>query len=286
VVLCDNDLAESPGPIDVRLNGSNLTRIDVPGHPDLRRNGVNIFDLNLTSLNGSARFPVFNGVDRLQISNGSSDHLCLTHVLLMVNGRTIFANRNLRGWWVGSTWGGQLLWGRSTLRNGGLWRIYRMPAFPTRMPRYELESRIEALVGHALATQYPVLQWDGLEGRDYVEVSRLSDRTFRVTIDLEYTDEPWYCFGGDQPLTAVVDATMSCRDGQLTITPTARVDFRGDGACGWVISAVGAEDLIEDMATTKLQNLLQTLSQNLSSTLPVSSCIVPRVEADGSLSLF
>jgi hypothetical protein len=204
-----NDDTEDP--VRVRLNSSlppafsglptflpngNETWLDY-GRDDFERGKTDTYDLNLSGISE------FGDIHGISFGINGDDHWCVAGFSLFVNGVKVY-NEN-RSPCVASQDGGaqQISFLNVThekLRANPLWKAYKTPKLVDgkealeklsngesvevlTLKRAELESRIEATVGHSIA--FNKLEWGDLFGERYVEANATDDpQVAHIDLDL------------------------------------------------------------------------------------------------------
>jgi len=185
----DVDGAGTDDSVKVKLNDQNYTWLDY-GRDDFERGARDSYDLELSGV------CCFSEITMLRIEKVGTDAWCLQGFTLEVNGRQVFNQDNLSPdqpacQWIGDGGPPSITISSAQLRASPEWQAYSQPDVINRMsantcgiPRDELESRIEAHVGHLLHGRS--LKWGHIGGRGAVEVSQRSRLAVKVDLDLEY----------------------------------------------------------------------------------------------------
>jgi hypothetical protein len=165
------------------INDASFTWLDY-GRADFQRNTTHAYDLNLDNL-------AFRGdIHRVEIHKYGTDGWCLAGFRVLVNGvetyTQTFAAQPGGCLWLDNDDGHSpsVFVQHATLRAHPSWTAFVQPArfglsgvpaelvATLRIPRAELESRVEALMGHHLHGE--AAYWGGLEGARYVEATQAS----------------------------------------------------------------------------------------------------------------
>jgi hypothetical protein len=173
----------------VKLNDRNFTWLDY-GRDDFERAARDPYDLELGGV------CCFSEITMIRIAKPGTDAWCLQGFTLEVNGRRVFNQDNLSPdppacQWIGNGGPPSITISFAELRASPEWQAYSQPDAISRIsattcgiPREEMESRIEAHVGHLLHGRS--LKWGHISGRGAVEVSQRSRTAVKVDLDLEY----------------------------------------------------------------------------------------------------
>jgi hypothetical protein len=274
----------------VMLNGHNLTWIDYGGD-DLERGDEFTYDLVLDGVSDLA------DVNAIGIAKEGTDGWCIESLSLLVNSKD-HQPVEIYNEYFGSTaatchwldWASAGIHGSYTvpharLRAHPLWQNFQQPdpQMALGMPREELESRIESMVGNKIHGKDAY--WGDLDGDRYVEVSFKDEKAIHVTLDLV----------AEVPLTRNPEVDLSfdlrfagsCTDGQtpleVHITPeniqaSADADWWEEVVTFWINFLEGD---VADAVVNGFPNLAQTLSLNPGK----PACVDPVVGQNGSLSL-
>jgi len=277
--------------VRVQLNGPNLTWIDY-GHNDFARGDDATYDLLLDGVSDLA------DIDSIYIHKEGTDGWCIESLALLVNSKEenpieIYHQD------FGST-AGTCLWidkadghkeyhkvSRSEMRAHPLWQTFQQPNPPTVFRQEELESRIESIIGDALHGQDGVF-WGDLDGRGYVELSRLDDLTARVSVDL-VADLP--VSNPEVNLVFDLQFSGSCSDGQTplqlnitagNVTPHADFDWKTEWASGLFY-------LLLELVETHVAHRVEDAFPNLTKTITINAdrpvCITPQLLSTHTLRL-
>jgi hypothetical protein len=215
VRVCDASDAGTDDGIEASLASGNYTRMNY-GRDDFERNSAFTYDLKLDGISAISR------LTRLRIRRvGGDDAVKLCSASLLINGRQIYARSFGSGLWLDADGSHASTFevSRGTMDDLTAWRNYVPPAVSLNLSRAEIESRIEAHVGDAIAGNR--LDWGGLNGRAYVEASRKTSSTVAVDLDLTY-DLPLL----PDPRVDVDFDLVAPSDGSLRLTPiNVRVDL-------------------------------------------------------------
>lgn len=225
VRTCDSPTAGTNDAVFASLNASNSTKLDYP-HNDLQRNTSFTYDLMLTGVTQ------FSDITRLRVSKRGSNGLCLRSLDLFVNDRLIFS-RNMNSLFLddSGSHAPRVTINGLRLRISEQWQTYTQPFPPFVIPHDELVSRVSSSVGTMMDGQS--VHWGHLVGSAFVAVSRETDTSVHVNLDLE----------GEHtvplvPLPAVdvaFDLEFGCSDGKIDVQATnAAVNVSFDGPLGFI----------------------------------------------------
>lgn len=167
----------------IKLNGQNATWCD-SGEDDFERGKTHTYDLMLVDMNGTPTLARLRDIAMLEISKTGSDGWCVSDVELIINNVPIFRKNYPGGKWLDT---GKLstMISSQELRSHSMWQSWRSPQPSPVVPRAEIESRIESLVGHFLHGKKVGL--GKVYGRSAVEASHRDAQTLHVDLDLEYS---------------------------------------------------------------------------------------------------
>jgi hypothetical protein len=195
-------LNDRPPPVfsglPTRIPSGNETRMDY-GRDDFEKGNTDTFDLNLTNISE------FGDIHGITFAVAGDDMWCLSSLSLFVNGVRVYnethspCKQSQDG---GNTLTGFHFVSHDKLRAHPLWKAYQTPQLVDvdeaienlangdpievlRIPRKELESRIEGAVGHAIA--FKDLEWGKLEGSRFVQATATAadPQVAHVDLDLE-----------------------------------------------------------------------------------------------------
>lgn len=164
--------------VKVQLNGANSTWLDY-GRDDFERNTNYTYDLKL---NGISRL---SDLQYLYISKTGTDGWAVKSFSLLINGRAIYTQTFPgSGRWFDTDPGqsNSYFVSFATLRSDDAWVSYVPPFPPLTIPRDEMESRVEGLIGDFIRGNQ--LEWGHLYGRA-VEATRKNNNTLHFDLDLE-----------------------------------------------------------------------------------------------------
>lgn len=170
--------AGSDDSVRVQLNSANTTWLDY-GRDDFERNTNYTYDLKL---NGISRL---SDLKYIYIAKTGSDGWAVKSFSLLVNGRTIYTQTFPgNGRWFDNDSGesNSYFVSSSTLRGDDAWVNYVAPFPPLTIPRAEMESRVEGIIGDFIHGNQ--LEWGHLYGRA-VEATRKNTNTLHFDLDLE-----------------------------------------------------------------------------------------------------
>jgi hypothetical protein len=171
--------------VSLTENDTNFTWLDY-GIQDFKRNSTQIYDLNLNAVD------LRSDIHQIKIHTYGTDGWCLDRMRLIVNGVSVYEQdfdvQPSGCLWLDNDDGHQpiLFVSHETIRgdHDSLWNAYAQPqrflltgtpsdlTATLRIDGPELESRIEALVGHHLHGEEAY--WGGLEGLRFVEAEAAS----------------------------------------------------------------------------------------------------------------
>ncbi len=251
MVVGDVDDAGTDDGVKVELNDNHHTWLDY-GRDDFQRNSDFTYDLVLSNVGK------LDDIKYLRISKTGSDGLCLKSFDLLINGKKIFSQNLAVGRtpcrWIDGDDGHQPTFSvsRAALRAHPLWQTYTQPFPPLVIPRAELESRIESIVGDRL--HGTKLYWGEISGRA-VEVTRKDDHTVHVDLDLAYDLDNWF----DPEVDVDLDMGLACANGKIALTAsnvTVHVD------ANWVtdVLSLGLVNIAEHYIDGRIQDALQTFT--------------------------
>jgi len=179
--------------ISLAENATNFTWLDY-GRDDFERNTTYMYDLNLDAI------ALRSDIHQIALHTYGTDGWCLSRLRLLVNGVATydqsFSAQPNGCLWLDNDDGHQPMFFASheAIRDNPAWHTYAQPArfllsgLPSdltatlRIGQAELESRIEALVGHHLHGEDAY--WGGLEGLRYVE-AEAGNSASSVHLDLD-----------------------------------------------------------------------------------------------------
>lgn len=199
------DDAGTDDSVRVELSSANGTWIDY-GRDDFERNDDFTYDLGLDNITK------LSDISMLRISKPGNDGWCLMSLELIINGQPIYstsADTFYYGCWldvVGID--------RTTIKISDvalhahpLWQNYQQPDLSPIIPRTEMESRIESIMGDKI--YYNSLEWGGRA----VEATRQDDQALHIDLDLEYPIDGL----ANPEVDVVFDLRFSCREGKIEI---------------------------------------------------------------------
>jgi hypothetical protein len=180
-------------------------------------------------------------------------------VTLRINGRDIYTRSFGTGLWLdddGRT-ARQFHVDRGTMEDGSLWINYLRPGFSPVIPRGEMVSRVEALVGDGIAGT--TLHWGHLGGSGYVETRGTNSTTMAVDLDLAYSLElADYDLPGDPAVDVDFYLLFSCSNGRLRIQP----DWVWVDTPFWWDTVFGPAEF-DFRVKRRFENLLDAVTVNL-----------------------
>jgi hypothetical protein len=269
----DDENAGTDDGVRVRLNASNTTWLDY-GRNDFPRNNTFTYDLNLFGIRQ------IDDLRYIVVSKDGGDGLCLRSFALRINGRVIYTQEfSGSGHWLDTETGYSPSYTVSynTMRQDDSWRAYTQPGPPTVIPRAEIESRIEATVGHFI-TGNP-LQWGegNLYGRAYVEAAKKANTndTLHIDLDLE-ADVPL----GNPEVDVDFDIRVRCVSNRISLQ-VLNINVNVDAAWYEEVFSLGLVEIIEDRLNDSLSEQLSGISFSIQVDVPICPRIV--VDADGDI---
>jgi hypothetical protein len=198
--------AGSDDSVRVRLNATNSTWLDY-GRDDFERNTNYTYDLKLNGINR------LSDIHYLYISKTGSDGWAIKSFSLLINGRTIYTQTFPgNGRWLDTDSGESPNYfvGFSTLRGDDAWVNYVPPFPPLILPRAELESRVEGIVGDYIHGNR--LEWGHLHGRA-VEATRKNANTVHFDLDLKAD----ISYLPDPEVDVDFDVEVTCSNGTIAM---------------------------------------------------------------------
>jgi hypothetical protein len=192
--------------VRVQLNDGNVTWLDYT-HNDFEPGSSLTYDLVLTNVRTLA------DITHLRVSKPFGvDEWCAQSMDLLVNGKPIF-QRSL-GTFLSAcrrvTSASDIFIAGSTLRSHTLWQSFTPPATPGGMPRAEIESRAQSLMGTYM--QPNPLGWDALPAHPIV-VGRRDNQAVFVALSLRHVGNL-----GNSDADALFDLRFSCSGGVMAAT--------------------------------------------------------------------
>jgi hypothetical protein len=209
----DRDDAGQDDGVKIRLNDGNETWLD-SGADDFERGQTRTYDLLQFNASGSGTLTKLRDIQMLEISKTGSDGWCVSDVELIINGRPIYKINYPQGKWLDNSGGARLSTtiDGATMRGSAEWRGYTPPAPSPVLARAELESRVEAIIGH-FAHGRGVGLGQVFGGRA-VEVTRAGDNMIHVDLDMEaYVD-----YAPDPELDVDFDIEFQSSNNQIQVT--------------------------------------------------------------------
>jgi hypothetical protein len=209
----------------------------------------------------------------IHISKTGSDGLCLNSFALIVNGREIYTRTFPgAGHWLDNdsdSAPAYLIFG-SAMRSDDAWIAYTQPFPPLTIPRAEMESRIEAMVGDFAHGNR--LYWGHKYGRAYVEVSKKAQTVNTLHVDLDLSAD---VFGFDPEVDVDFDLEIGCVNSQITLD-TKNVKVVVDSDWYAEILSLGIYEFVDSYVNGRLAQALKSL--NFGQIINVPFC--PRIEVD------
>lgn len=184
VRTADRSDAEQDDGVKIRLNGNNETWLDT-ARDDFERGATHTYDLMLVSPTGGVTCGKLRDIQMLEISKPGSDGWCFSDIELIVNNVTVYKQSFPNGHWLDNSGNARpsLTISGSQLRASPLWKAYRFPTPSPVVPRLEIESRVEAAIGHFLHGKK--VTPGKMYGRSGVEASYKDGSTLHFDLDLE-----------------------------------------------------------------------------------------------------
>jgi hypothetical protein len=197
--------------VRVMLNGLNVTWLDY-GRDDWERGDRFKYDLNLNALQ------TLQDIYFIDISKTGNDGWRIDYIGLIINGERIFAKSFPQTLCLDNEGGHTREYriSRGELEGHTDWQNHSQftPSYPFIIPRAELESRLEAIVGHQLHF-HGNLRWE--EGKTkWVEVYVVDDDTIEVDLDLQ-TNVDWVIFDEDLWIDVNFFINFACSEGRITL---------------------------------------------------------------------
>ncbi len=276
MVVADVDDAGTDDSVKVQLNDGHQTWLDY-GRDDFQRDSDFTYDLVLTNL------AKLDDIKYLRITKEGTDGLCLKSFELLVNGKRIYS-QNLAVGRVPCRWldgddghAPSLTVARQTLRAHTLWQQYTQPFPPLVIPREELESRIESILGDKL--HGTKLYWGHISGRA-VEVTRKDDHTVHVDLDLAYDLDNWF----DPEVDVDLDMGLACSSGKISLTGS-NVQVHVDA--NWVtdVLSLGLVNIAEHYIDGRINDGLKNFTYKTEVGVPLCPTITVRPNGDVAFSL-
>jgi hypothetical protein len=204
IQTADVEDAGTDNSVRVALNPNNNTWLDY-ARDDFPRNNTFTYDLKLDYVATIA------DLQHIYLSKDGSDGLAVKSFALLVNGRTIYTQTFPgSGHWLDSSDGhlNTYVVDYTQLRQDDAWRAYTQPPPPQVIPRAEIVSRIEGLVGDFITGNK--LTWDG--GVRVLKVRNAPGNTLRVELYLKYER-----LGPNPDVYAHFDLEVRCANNQITL---------------------------------------------------------------------
>ena len=272
MVVADVDDAGTDDSVKVELNDGHQTWLDY-GRDDFQRDSDFTYDLVLTNL------AKLDDINYIRITKVGTDGLCLKSFDLLVNGKRIYS-QNLAVGRVPCRWldgddghAPSLTVAGTTLRAHSLWQQYTQPFPPLVIPREELESRIESIIGDKL--HGTKLYWGEISGRA-VEVTRKDDHTVHVDLDLAYSLDNWF----DPEVDVDLDLGLACSGGKISLT-ASNVQVHVDA--NWVtdVLSLGLVNIAEHYIDGRINDGLKNFSFKTEVGVPL--CPTMTVQSNGNI---
>ena len=250
-------------------------------HNDFERGNEFTYDLLTDGLSD------LSDINEIYIIKPGSDGWCIEALALLINGREIYNEQ------FGSTastchWldqGGDSLYHyfitRTTLRAHPLWQGFEQPPPPLGLPRAELESRIEGIVGDAL--HGTDAYWGDLDGDRYVEVTGKDGERAHVTVDLS-ADVPG--FDAEVDLSFDLKFTGACSDGQTPLELHITTENVSAGAdLDWYteLLTLGLANLAEGGIADRVVDAFPDLDKTITINTNETVCVTPVVIQSGDV---
>jgi hypothetical protein len=226
----------------------------------------------------------FADVKRLALRKKGNDGLALEQVRLIVNGVPVYArNFGSDGHWIDGNDGHPSTWevDSQTLRSSPGWLGFEQPFPPLRFSREEIESRLEAQLGHEISFQGSAssLYWGHLHGRA-VEVKRKNATTIGVDLDLAKVQK-WL---PNPEVDVDFDLGFTCENGRIQV---ALKNFDVDAYEPWFVHVLtlGYGSAFLAGVNTGLAALATALAQTWEIDTQQPWCPEVTVDSDGSVNL-
>ncbi len=263
--------------VRVQLNSSNRTWLDY-SHSDFQQNNTFTYDLKMDGINQISDLKYIN------ISKTGSDGLALKSFALLINNREIYTEifpGSAR--WLDNDSGSSpnYIVSGYAMRQDASWLSYTQPSPPLVIPRAELESRIEGLVGDFITGNR--LYWGNKYGRAYVEVAKKPNALNTLNVDLDLSaDVP----GFDPEVDVDFDIEVRCvrhpvlNKNQITLD-IKNVKVVVDSNWYAEVLSLGIYQYIDSYVNNQLGQALKGI--NISQNIGVPSCPVIDVDDDGDI---
>ncbi len=272
--------ANTDDTVYVYLKEPNATYLNY-SHNDFERGNEFTYDLLTDGLSD------LSDINEIYIIKPGSNGWCIENLALLINGREIYNEQ------FGSTastcrWldqGGSSQYHyfvtRATLRAHPLWQGFQQAPPPLGLPRAELESRIEGIVGDAL--NGTDAYWGDLDGDRYVEVTGKDDQRARVTVDLS-ADVPG--FDAEVDLSFDLKFTGACSDGQTPLELRITTENVSAGAdLDWYteLLTLGLANLAEGGIADRVVDAFPDFNKTISISTDETVCVTPVVIQSGDV---
>jgi hypothetical protein len=282
--MSHKDHAGTDDAVGVSLNTGNGTWLNY-GRDDFERGKYYTYDLSLENLS------TFDDISYLNIYKKGDDGMRILDIDLIINGEKVYASNFAEDVCLDNEGGHSLnyLIPRSELEMHPNWRdrgVFK-PSLPFIIPREEMESRLESIVGHQLHyDDRAEWEWDGNDGH-WVEVYYVNDYTMGVDLDLQTTAD-WWWFSENLWIDMNLHINFACAGGKFTMhTILDSKDMESSiwNVWGDVVAFMNPfASTLNDMFQQGLEDeLIPNLSftNNLQTGAPV--CLPFRVTEDGDL---
>jgi hypothetical protein len=182
-----------------------------------------------------------------------------------------------------------LIVARAAMRAHPLWQGFQQPPPPLGLPRAELESRIEGIVGSALHGKDAY--WGDLDGDRYVEVTGKDDQAVHVTVDLKARVE---VIVGPVDVAEDPEVDLSfdlrfgeaCTDGQTPLEiPITAENIQGPTDFPWTTEAATLflANLLEDGIADRVVDAFPDLNKTIVINTDETVCVTPVVIQSGDV---
>jgi PLAT/LH2 domain-containing protein len=280
VRTADVEDAGTDDDVYVALNGRNTTWLNY-SHNDFERGSEFTYDL---LLDGVSDLSDING---MAIENTGSDGLCIESLAFLVNGSEIFNQQfgatSSTCQWLDQGSGNQpsFIISRAAMRAHPVWQGFQQPAPPLGLPRAELESRIEGIVGDAL--HGTDAYWGDLDGDRYVELAGIDAERIHVTVDLS-ADVPG--FDAEVDLSFDLRFAGACSDGQNPLElhiMTENVQANADLDWYTELATLGLANLAEGGIADRVVDAFPDLNKTITIATDETVCVTPVVFQSGDV---
>lgn len=247
------DDAGTDDSVKVELNSLNHTWIDY-GRDDFERNDDFIYDLNLDNISK------LGDIRMLKISKPGGDGWCLRSVELIINGQPIYSVRSNQfyyGCWLDDigTDHTTISFGDKALHGHPLWKNYQQPSPSPIIPRKEMESRIEGMIGDKI--YYNRLQWGHIYDRA-VEATRKDGQALHIDLDLESRID----YLANPEVDIDFDLRFSCQEGKIKIK-TEKVVVDVDSPWYQEVLTLGIAEYIDIYVRSRIESAFDPITESI-----------------------